>query len=309
MTAEGERHNNHVPGDFSGSLRLDRYVSEVWGLIGRSQLKVRMRGAWINGRAAKVSSPVLAGDNIDIDLAPIQQQDLEPQDMNLVILFENSDVIVLNKRAGIVVHPAAGNYQGTLVHGLLFHTRDLAEQGFEDESRPGIVHRLDKDTSGVMIVAKNPAAHGFLSAQFQERSTAKEYLAIVRGQPRQQRFAVDGYLHRDPQHRQRYVYDEVRGKEAHTDFEVLKSSGDLHLLKAWPKTGRTHQIRVHASHCGLPLIGDAVYGTRRTELMAPRCMLHAASLSITLPGHESAMTFSAEPPEDFKESLIKANLI
>lgn len=306
--ALSENHSRSITEAIPPDTRLDRYVSETWGLLGRSQLKARLLVARLNGKQVKLSCPVQEGDQLEIELEGLQSQDLVPEDLNLDILFENSDVIVLNKQAGLVVHPAAGNYEGTLVHGLLFHARDLADQGFEDEARPGIVHRLDKETSGVMIVAKNPAAHAFLSAQFQDRTTSKEYLAIAWGQAREMEFTVDGFLHRDPRNRQRYVHDPAEGKAAHTDFRVLCSASSYHLLKAWPKTGRTHQIRVHASYRGLPLIGDSVYGNRRTEALAPRCMLHAARLSIVLPGQTEQASFEAPLPQDFLQAMQKAGL-
>lgn len=285
----------------TGSERLDRYVSETAALMSRSQLKLRFRSLVVNGKVAKLSVPVVNGDHISLDIAPVPSIDLSAEDLSLDILFENADVVVINKAAGMVVHPAAGNRTGTLVHGLLFHLNDLKDQEFEDETRPGIVHRLDKDTSGVLIAAKNPEAHEFLSAQFQARSTQKTYVAIAIGRTRFSSRRVEGFMHRDPANRQRFVHDTLEGKSARTDFEMMASNQNYCLLRVKPLTGRTHQIRVHARQIGLPLLADPMYGKPDPKYPHLRLMLHAYKLEICLPGENQAREFVAPIPPDMLE--------
>ena len=285
-----------IVADNPSAERVDRYLAERVQLMSRSQLKQRVIALRVNGQISKFSHLVVNGDQISLELAPLPAQELVAEDLALNILFENDQVIVINKPSGMVVHPAAGNQSGTLVHGLLFHLQSFQDQEFEDETRPGIVHRLDKDTSGVLIVAKNPAAHEFLSAQFQARTTVKTYLAIAAGKTRFAVRRVEGFLHRDPANRQRYMHDAITGKNAVTDFEMLASNQSYCLLRVQPKTGRTHQIRVHARHIGLPLLGDPIYGQPDPAL---RLMLHAYRLALVLPGETAAREFTAELPLDF----------
>jgi 23S rRNA pseudouridine1911/1915/1917 synthase len=289
-------------------LRADRYIAEVWALLGRSQLKQRLVQLRVNGKNVKISHLLGSGDILDLELKPQAELELSPQAMDLELLFENDDVLVLDKAPGIVVHPAAGNPDGTLVNGLLHYIQGLDDAGFDDEMRPGIVHRLDKETSGVMIVAKNPRAHEFLARQFQDRSTQKVYLAISVGHLPAATFEVRGFLRRDPQHRQKYAWHQSEGKAAATDFRVLSSRGDRHLILAQPFTGRTHQIRVHLAHRGLPIIGDFTYGKAVKGFLADRCMLHAWRLTIVLPGETQAQTFEAPLPKDFCQTLVLGGL-
>jgi 23S rRNA pseudouridine1911/1915/1917 synthase len=279
--------------------RLDRYLAEVAGLVSRSQLKQRMAALTVNGKPAKLSRLVESGDRIRVELAPLPETNLEAEDLDLDILFENDDVVVINKPAGLVVHPAAGNQTGTLVHGLLHHFGELKEQDFEDEARPGIVHRLDKDTSGVMIVAKHPAAHEWLAAQFQARTTKKTYLAIASGASRAATRHVEGFIRRDPANRQRFMHHASEGKAASTDFDLLASGGQCCLYRVRPLTGRTHQIRVHARHLGQALLGDPIYGKPDKRFPGLRLMLHAWRLEICLPGEGEPRRFEAPVPPDF----------
>jgi 23S rRNA pseudouridine1911/1915/1917 synthase len=282
--------------------RLDRWLADNWGGVSRSQLKQRLVGVWVDGKAAKLSQPVSPGQTVVVELAPLPPADLAPEAIPLDIIFENDDVVVIDKPAGLVVHPAAGNRTGTLVHGLLHHLEELKDQDFDDESRPGIVHRLDKDTSGVLIVAKNPAAHEFLAAQFQERSTRKTYLAIGIGMARFGEREVSGFICRDPSMRQRFMHHASAGKPASSRFEVLAAGSGCSLFRVTPHTGRTHQIRVHARHLGFPLLADPVYGKPDKRFPGLRLMLHAYRLCIRLPGEAGPRTFTAPAPEDFQRT-------
>lgn len=290
--------------DAGAGLRLDRWLAESWGGLSRSQLKQRLVRVLVEGKAAKFSRPVQPGERVILELAALPPSDMEPEDIPLDILFENDDVLVINKPAGLVVHPAAGNRSGTLVHGLLHHLEELKDQDFEDDSRPGIVHRLDKDTSGVLIVAKNPLAHEFLAAQFQARSTRKTYLAIAVGTARFGQKEVGGYICRDPAMRQRFMHHASAGKAASSRFEVLAAGNGCSLFRVLPHTGRTHQIRVHARHLGFPLLADPIYGKPDKRFPGLRLMLHAYRLEIRLPGESEARTFMAPLPPDFRSAAV-----
>jgi len=283
----------------TGGLRADRYISENLGLRSRSQLKLRLLELTVNEKSSKLSTILEAGDRLVVVLQSPLVNNLEPQAMDLNILYEDDQVIVINKPSGLVVHPAAGHHDETLVNGLLHYVHDLGDEDFSDEMRPGIVHRLDKETSGVMIIAKNPEAQAFLSTQFQERKTKKIYLALTSGKIPAQIFSVKGFIRRDPIDRKRFAWHESIGKPAHTDFQVLASSGPIHLILATLHTGRTHQIRVHLKHMGLPIVGDTVYGKSLKNVQVARCMLHARLLGITLPGLKGWQEFKAEFPADF----------
>jgi 23S rRNA pseudouridine1911/1915/1917 synthase len=299
VSATPERVELTVAAD-AADQRLDRWLTENWGGVSRSQLKQRLVGVWVDGKAAKLSQPVSPGQTVVVELAPLPPVDLAPEDIPLDIIFENDDVVVIDKPAGLVVHPAAGNRTGTLVHGLLHHLEELKDQDFDDESRPGIVHRLDKDTSGVLIVAKNPAAHEFLATQFQERSTQKTYLAIGIGVARFGEREVSGCICRDPAMRQRFMHHATAGKPASSRFEVLASGSGLSLFRVTPRTGRTHQIRVHARHLGFPLLADPIYGKPDKRFPGLRLMLHACRLRICLPGETEPRTFTAPVPADIR---------
>ena len=213
-------------------------------------------------------------------------------------------MIVINKPAGLVVHPAVGNETGTLVNALLHHCTDLT--GIGGELRPGIVHRLDKDTSGVMVVAKNEKAMNELTRQFKERETAKEYLAIVWGVPYGKRGTIETTIGRNPLHRKKMAVNVRNGREAVSHFEVLEPLGEAALVQVKIETGRTHQIRVHMAHIKNPIIGDTVYGrARASSIKAGRQMLHAAKLSLNHPISGKRMTFEAPLPEDMETLLAQ----
>ena len=218
--------------------------------------------------------------------------------MPLRLLFEDEDLLVIDKPAGLVVHPGAGNQTHTLVNALLHHCTILS--GIGGKQRPGIVHRLDKQTSGAMVVAKNDAAHQELSRQFADREITKIYLALVTGTLRRPHGRIDAAIGRHPIHRKKMAVNPERGRTARTDYRVLDSGGGVSLVECTLHSGRTHQIRVHMHHLGHPVLGDSLYGRNR-QVTAPRQMLHAWKLGFTHPRTNERMLFEAPPPDDFRE--------
>ncbi|GAB6090972.1 RluA family pseudouridine synthase [Spirochaeta dissipatitropha] len=305
-----QKHIYHV--DTESGTRADIYLSRNSDLGSRSQIKNRIRKLQINGQDAKLSQNVENGDHIELHMEALPQFDLEPEKMQAEILFENDDVIVVNKPAGMVVHPAKGNYTGTLLHGLLGHISKLRDDFMEtatddiESFRPGIVHRLDKDTSGVIIAAKHPEAHAFLVNEFAERRVGKLYTAIVKGTPRKQTDSIKTRIIRDPANRKRFTtVDSSRlGKDSHTIYRLVqtvkKGTRDFSLLSLYPCTGRTHQLRVHMKFIGCSILGDPVYGRCGQEAAETGLMLHATLLSIRLPGGSGEQTFFAPIPERFR---------
>jgi 23S rRNA pseudouridine1911/1915/1917 synthase len=312
--------------DTEEPVRLDRYASENLGIMSRSQMKSRTMEATLNGKAVKLSKPVKKGDRLELSWQEFVEEKLVPENLPLNILYEDSRVIVINKEPGMVVHPGAGNPGGTMANALLYRRLnrmadeaapamgEAAEAGLAMNGagpRTGIVHRLDKDTSGVIIAAWDDAALAFLAAQFKARKTKKRYAAIVHGVP-QNSGIIDMPLIRDPQDRKRFTVSAVpgKGKPAQTRFRIIRSWDAYSLLLLRPRTGRTHQIRVHLKSIGHSIVGDPVYG-RRDSRGEPRTvhpanvtgglMLHAYSLEICLPGHDSTTLFKAPLPRRFRE--------
>lgn len=284
-------------------VRADRYIAEHTDLS-RSRLKGDCT-LWINGKEAKLSKNVSEGDVISLEIAEVKGvEDIEPQKMDLDIIYEDDNVIVLNKEQGMVVHPAAGNFQGTLVNGLLDYVSGLEDEFDDDTVRPGIVHRLDKDTSGVIIIAKNPQAHEFLSKQFRDKVTRKTYIAIVRGRLPKKHDIIDTYIVRDRQNRKKFtVPSGPKGKQAITEYQVEKEFGSYTFCTLSPHTGRTHQLRVHMQHLNTPILGDPIYSRADSRFPDATLMLHAASLEIYIPGVETKMLFSAPMPRRFRQVL------
>jgi 23S rRNA pseudouridine1911/1915/1917 synthase len=286
-------------------LRLDRYIAESVKLLSRSQIKARDLKAMVNGKTVKVSRVIKAGDRLDLsweDAAPV---DLIPEDIPLDIMYEDSRVIVVNKAQGMVVHPGAGNFTGTLANALLY--RRLRGQGGADGKsasgglRPGIVHRLDKDTSGVIIAAWDDEALAFLSNQFKNRTVKKTYAAIVKGCPRESSGTIAKPIARNPRDRKLFTVAEERGRPSLTLYKVVKTWGSHSLLLLRPKTGRTHQIRVHLKWLGHPVLGDPLYGSPESRFPVATLMLHAKRLYISLPGHSDPSVFTAGLPGRFLE--------
>lgn len=285
--------------------RLDRFLVPHFPEFSRSRLQGLIKDGFVlvNGKPARKAGQMLeAGDAVTVHVPPPEPTELKPEAIPLDILFENDDVLVLNKPAGMVVHPAPGHDAGTLVNAILAHVPDLP--GIGGEIRPGVVHRLDKDTSGVLIVAKNELALRFLQDQFRNRTAKKMYLALVDGAPPTPTGRVEAPIGRDPAHRkQMAIRPPGKGREAVSEYETLESFPEHTLLAFYPHTGRTHQIRLHCSFLGCPIVGDRVYGRRKPSLPLKRHFLHAWKLTITLPGESQPQTFEAPLPADLQNLL------
>jgi 23S rRNA pseudouridine1911/1915/1917 synthase len=267
--------------------------------MSRSQIKARNVQAVLNGKAVKMSRSIQRDDFIELTWNTPGVCELKPENIPLDIIYENEHVVVINKLQGMVVHPGAGNWHGTVAHALL-HRHSQLDAG--ETWRPGIVHRLDKDTSGVLIAAYDSETLDFLVRQFKERSVHKRYIALVQGIPPKMCDCIDTYISRDIKNRQRFTVSKT-GKRAVTVYKVLKTWPDMSLLYIEPKTGRTHQIRVHFRHIGHPIIGDPLYGKTHTQYSL---MLHAKNLAILLPGEEKQHMFSTPIPQRFLD-IINCN--
>ena len=279
-------------------MRLDRFLADELPHFSRSRLQVLIREGHVtlNERPARPRETLRTGDMIRLVEPPPEKIATEPENIPLDILFEDDDLLVINKPAGMVVHPGAGNTSRTLVNALLAHCRTLS--GIGGKERPGIVHRLDKETSGCLVVAKNDAAHHSLSRQFAERTVEKLYLALVAGTLQKAHGVIDAGIGRHPKHRKRMAVNKERGRSARTDYRVVKSRDGITLVECVLHSGRTHQIRVHLHHLGYPVLGDKVYGRQRTPEF-PRQMLHAWKLGFNHPRDGKRLTFEAPVPADF----------
>lgn len=278
--------------------RLDRWLAAHVEGLSRARIQALIASGDIlrNGTPTRPSETLRAGDILAVRVPePEPLAELQPEDIPLAILHEDSDLLVLNKPAGLVVHPGAGNDTGTLVHALLHHCRDLS--GIGGVERPGIVHRLDKETSGCLVIAKNDLAHQALAAQFAARTTEKIYLAIVAGTPKQKTGIIDKPIDRHAINRQMMTIAKPgKGRDAVTHYKVLASADGLSLVECRPKTGRTHQIRVHLKHLGHPIVGDPVYGKRGKF---ERHLLHAWQLAFDHPRTGERLACTAPVPADF----------
>ena len=281
-------------------VRLDKFVDEKCTELSRTYAQKLIGDGFItvNGRAAKASLKLSIGDRVDVVIPPPPPSPLFPEAISLDILYEDDDVLVVDKPAGLVVHPAPGHTGHTLVNAILSHFPHLAD--ISDSLRPGIVHRLDKDTSGVMLVAKNRTAQLNLINQFKDRSIAKSYLALVKGRLTPEQGIIDAAIGRDPRNRKRMAVV-TAGRGARTEYRVIKYTGDCTLLEVIPETGRTHQIRVHLSAIGYPVVGDIVYGVKSVHLS--RQFLHACRLGFKLPSTGEYVEFESELPDDLERAL------
>jgi 23S rRNA pseudouridine1911/1915/1917 synthase len=328
-----------MPSDGVSLSRADRYIAETLGILSRSQIKARGAALEVDGRPAKLSRPLKPGEHLVITWTEEPSPGLEPEDLPLSVLYEDDRVLVLDKAQGMVTHPGAGNRRGTLANAVLGYLLAAArfsatgvdggfasggeggfasggEGGFDAPPRGGIVHRLDKDTSGVIIVAKDAESLAFLASQFKDRTTRKEYLAITKGLPREaaglhgewQR--LENRLGRDRRDRKRFAEVAEGGRIAVTDWRIAAIYGDFALVHLRPRTGRTHQLRVHLAGLGAPIVGDPIYrrggnGTRESfsGAVSPGLMLHAWKLAIVLPGESEALQFIAPVPRRFTALL------
>ena len=314
------------------NVRLDRYVAESLCLLSRSQIKTRSLEAKLNGKAVKISHTVKNGDAVELSWLPAAPLYLEPENISLDIIYEDDRCAVINKAQGMVVHPGAGNHVGTLANALLYrHLNRLSgtpngpnkktEPAGRINYRNGIVHRLDKDTSGVIIAAYDDQALAFLSAQFKAKTARKRYLAVVQGNPAEKEGTIRTRLIRDPGNRQRFtaIPDvpsvKPQGKIALTGYRVLKSWPGYSLLLLEPKTGRTHQLRVHLKHLGNPIVGDPLYNplyeekgkVQEKNFSGFTLMLHALSLAVVIPGESERRIFKAPIPDRFKKIIAELN--
>ncbi|UCF87848.1 MAG: RluA family pseudouridine synthase [bacterium] len=292
--------------------RLDHFLSRRLEGLTRSRIKRLIEEGHIllGGEKAKPGAMLRQGDVITVVVPDPEPSEALPEAIPLSVLYEDSDLIVIDKAPHMVVHPAFGHSTGTLVNALLHHCRDLS--GIGGVTRPGIVHRLDKGTSGVMVAAKNDKAHRRLSAQFKDHTIERVYLAAVRGEPGEDRGRIEKSLARHPRERKKITVRES-GREAVTDYEVLARRGGISLVRLIPGTGRTHQLRVHLASSGHPILGDATYGggvrsifmksTRASSLVRAlgRPALHAQKLVFDHPSSGSRMSFETSPPEDLAD--------
>jgi len=285
--------------------RIDKFLSEYFPDLSRSYLQniIKEGNVSINGFDIKPNYKLKEGDTILIELPELKELSSEPEEIPLHILYEDQDVIVINKPQGMVVHPAHGNYSGTLVNGLLYHCRDLS--GINGVLRPGIVHRIDKDTSGVLVAAKNDFSHINLSSQLKEHSMNRVYNCIVYGHFKEKEFTVNKPVGRDKKDRKKIAVI-PDGKEAISHFKVLEEYKEFSLLECKLETGRTHQIRVHLCSLSHPIVGDKVYGFHSEKFKLNGQLLHARVLGFVHPRSQNYMEFEAPYPDYFTEFLSKA---
>jgi len=291
--------------DKEKGLRADRYIADYLGIFSRSQIKNRNVRIVLNNKEVKLSKILNSGDIIKVEYNNPEALHLNPEKMDLDILYEDSNTIVVNKSQGVVVHPGAGNFSGTLVHGLLYHCLEMKDKFPNEDIRPGIVHRLDKDTSGVIISAKNPETLEYLSSQFRNKTTKKTYIAIIRGNPVKQEGIIETNIARDFNDRKKFAVAQNRGKRAVSSYKILESWGPLSLVLLKLETGRTHQLRVHMLHLGTPILGDPIYGSKSSQFSDSTLMLHAYQLLISLPGSNNSGRFIAPIPERFTSIIEK----
>ena len=284
--------------------RLDKYVAEYYPGLSRTKTQklIEDGSISINGRVARAGLKLDVGDRLTISLPLPMPDSLLPEAIPLNILYEDDDLLVVDKPAGLTVHPAPGHPEHTMVNAILSHLSGLSDSG--DWQRPGIVHRLDKDTSGVMLVAKNDAAQLSLISQFKVRSVVKTYLVLVKGHLAPEDGVIEASIGRDRRHRERMaVVTEDKGREARTQYHVLDYIGDYTQLEVRPETGRTHQIRVHLGAIGYPVVGDKVYGVKSPYLS--RQFVHAFRLGFHLPSTGQYVEFTSELPLDLATALEK----
>jgi len=287
--------------------RLDKALVVFLPELSRSRIQ-----ALIKNELVKVNDEVITksgwlvnpGDRIEVTIPELVDIGLIAEEIPLEVLFENDDLAVINKPAGMVVHPAAGHATGTLVNAAMAEFDDL--EGIGGELRPGIVHRLDKETSGIIMIAKNEKTLSALQEEFKSRKVSKIYIALVEGKPPTPTGRVEAAIARDPSHRKKMaVVSPEKGRQAVSEFKTLEVFPNHTLLEVHPITGRTHQIRLHMAFLKCPIVGDKVYGRLHQSIEINRHFLHAARLTITLPGEATARTFEAPLPDELKEILAK----
>ena len=297
-----------VPEEFSGA-RIDKALSELCPDFTRSHIqKILENGeVFVNGKAVSKGLKLKAGDEVVFTPPEPVGIEAKPENIPLDVVYEDSDLLVVNKPRGMVVHPAAGNYEGTLVNALLYHCGDSLS-GINGVIRPGIVHRIDKDTSGLLIVAKNDFAHEKLAEQIKEHSFKRQYRAVVHGHFKEPTGTVDAPIGRSPKDRKKMCVTDKNSRNAVTHYEVLDENGKFSYLRVTLETGRTHQIRVHMSHIGHPVAGDPVYGPKNGVTSLGGQCLHAGLIGFVHPRDGRYLEFSSDVPEYFKSFLKSQSL-
>jgi len=285
--------------------RLDHFLVERLPEFSRSRLQGLIKDGFVKVDrvpAKKAGQKLETGSQVEVRIPPLAPSGLVGEDIPLDIIFENDDLLVVNKPAGMVVHPSAGHDTGTLVHAVLGYDSEI--EGIGGEERPGVVHRLDKETSGLILLAKNDRAHRWLQDQFRLRAVEKTYLALVDGAPPTPSGRVEAPIGRDPSHRKKMaIMPPGKGREAVSEYVTLESFKEHTLLEFHPFTGRTHQIRLHCTFLGCPIVGDKIYGHRKPSVDIDRHFLHASKLKIILPGEEVAESFEAPLPGELVDIL------
>lgn len=291
--------------------RMDKFMAESLEDVSRTQVQMWIKDghAKINGANVKSNHKLSAGETITLLIPEPEAAEIMPESIELNVVYEDSDVIVVNKQRGLVVHPAAGHQSGTLVNALLYHCKDLS--GINGVMRPGIVHRIDKDTSGLIVAAKNDKAHADLAAQFKAHTVSRKYIALVQGNLAHEQGTIDAPIGRDPNDRKLFTVTEKNAKHAVTHFSVIERFGDCTLVELKLETGRTHQIRVHMKFIGHPLVGDPAYGRTKTVqriTMDGGQALHAAVLGFVHPRTQEFMQYEAPLPDDMTRLLESLRL-
>ncbi len=285
-----------------GGARLDKALADLTELSrAQANEEVKKGTVLVNGKAAKAKYAVKVGDVISYQVPEEEVLEYKAEDLPLDIIYEDADVAVVNKPQGMVVHPSAGHPSGTLVNALMYHVKDLSS--INGVVRPGIVHRIDKDTSGLLMIAKNDTAHNALAAELKDKKSLRKYIAIVHGNLPNDRGMIEAPIGRSEKDRKKQAVT-AKGKEAVTRFQVLERFGDYTLVELTLETGRTHQIRVHMAYIGHPVAGDPAYGPRKT-LKGEGQFLHAQTLGFTHPSTGEEMAFTAPVPAIFQETLEK----
>lgn len=298
-----------VPAEAQG-VRIDKFLSEACDGLSRSYLQKLLKSELVevDKRTVKNSYKLSAGEKIEFEVPEAAEPEIKAEDIPLDIIYEDSDIILVNKPKGMVVHPAAGHYSQTLVNGLMYHCRD-GLSGINGVLRPGIVHRIDMDTTGVLIVCKNDFAHNAIAEQLKVHSITRKYFAIVHGVIQEDEGTVDAPIGRHPVDRKKMSINRKNGKEAVTHYRVLERFRQFTYVECQLETGRTHQIRVHMASIGHPLLGDSVYGPSKSPFKLQGQTLHAGVLGIVHPRTGKYMEFSAPLPEYFSELLDKLRKI
>lgn len=295
-----------VSAEEAKNKRLDVFLSENMDGMTRSRVQKLIESGHImlNGNGAKANFKLRGGEQIDVDIPEAVPTEIKAENIPLDIVYEDNDMLVVNKPQGMVVHPAAGNYEGTLVNALMSHCGDSLS-GINGEIRPGILHRIDKDTSGLLLVAKNDSAHLGLSEQIKEHSLTREYLALVHGNIKEESGTIDAPIGRDEKDRKKMTITEKNSRNAVTHYFVEERFGKYTLIRCRLETGRTHQIRVHMSKNGHPIVGDKTYGRKKEDFKLAGQLLHACKVGYVHPRTREYMEFERNVPEYFEATLAK----